>query len=90
MKAIVKKFWSAEQAEGLSEYALLLALVVLTSLAAMKGLGGAIDHFITNTSAGVTAASSHQSITTDPMPDGNKINTKAPSDAKDKKLSPMS
>lgn len=86
----LKKFWPGEQAEALSEYALLLILVTLTALSAMKGLSGTVGHFFSNTSARVSAISNHQSINTGPLPDNYKINTKDPSDTKDKSLRPMS
>lgn len=89
MFEFLKKLFSAEQAEALSEYALLLALIVFTAVAAIKGVGGTVDHFFANTSALVSVTSNHQSINTDPMPDDNGINTNNPSNTKEKKPNPI-
>lgn len=90
MRQLYKKFWRAEQAETLSEYSLILVLLALTAIAAVKGVGGTVDHFFTHASARVAVVSGNQSINTGPLPDDNRIDTKGPSDTKGQKSSPIS
>lgn len=69
------KTWPAEQAEALSEYVLVLILISLAALATMKGLETTVGHFFSSTSTRVETTGSHQSITTEPLPENNSVQT---------------
>jgi pilus assembly protein Flp/PilA len=43
MKTFMSRLWKEENGQDLTEYALLLALVALGAIAAMQGLGSAIN-----------------------------------------------
>jgi pilus assembly protein Flp/PilA len=50
----LKRLWQEEEGQDLTEYGLLLALVVLSAIAAMKGLASAISPLFSNASTSLT------------------------------------
>ncbi|HUZ47752.1 MAG TPA: hypothetical protein VMW54_14035 [Terriglobia bacterium] len=67
MAQLLKKLWSQERGENLSEYAMLLLLLALMVIAGMKGLASAVDSAYMKATTRVIAAGGMESITTDPM-----------------------
>lgn len=47
MKALLKRLWKEESGQDLTEYALLLVLIALVSIAALNGLATAIGGIYT-------------------------------------------
>lgn len=83
MIRFLKRLWPEEEAQNLSEYALIMLLVSLTVLMTMGTLASTINKVCSGASAHVVAASSHESITSGPLQDNNTINTKGPSTRED-------
>ena len=54
MKEIVKRLLTEESGQGMTEYALILALVSVVAIAALQLLGGRIDVVFRNVLAGFT------------------------------------
>lgn len=67
MAQLLKKLWSQERGENLSEYALLILLMSLVVIAGMKGLASGVDSAYTKAATRVIAAGGMGSITTGPM-----------------------
>ena len=67
MAQLLKKLWSQERGENLSEYALLILLMSLVVIAGMKGLASGVDSAYTKAATRVIAAGGMESITTAPM-----------------------
>jgi pilus assembly protein Flp/PilA len=44
MKNVLQRLWKEESGQDLTEYALLLVLIALVSIAAVNGLAGAISN----------------------------------------------
>ncbi len=44
MKTVLARFWKEEEGQDLTEYALLLVLIALASMAALTPLAGAINN----------------------------------------------
>ena len=55
MKAILARLWKEEEGQDLTEYALLLVLIALASMAALTPLATAINGVFTNAAANLTA-----------------------------------
>ncbi len=56
MKKLLSRLWNEEGGQDLTEYALLLALVALGAIAAMQGLGSAINQAFAGASTTLTSA----------------------------------
>ncbi|MBS3983904.1 MAG: Flp family type IVb pilin [Dethiobacter sp.] len=54
MKEIVKRLLTEESGQGMTEYALILALVSVVAIAALQLLGGRIDEVFRDVLAGFT------------------------------------
>ncbi len=55
MKTILARLWNEEQGQDLTEYALLLVLIALASMAALTPLATAINGVFTNAASNLTA-----------------------------------
>lgn len=55
MKNLVKRLWSEQEGQDLTEYALLLVLVALAAITAMGSLANAITGTFSNAAANLTA-----------------------------------
>ncbi len=55
MKALLWRLWHDEAGQDLTEYALLMVLIALASVAAMKGLAGAISNIYSNAASNLSA-----------------------------------
>jgi Flp pilus assembly pilin Flp len=55
MKNILARLWNEEQGQDLTEYALLLVLIALASMAALTPLATAINGVFTNAASNLTA-----------------------------------
>lgn len=62
MALLLRKLWPEEEAQGLSEYALLFLLIVLTAVTAMGGLASSVDNVYSDASAHVRAATNSPSL----------------------------
>lgn len=62
MAYLLKKFWPEEEAQGLSEYALLFLLIVLAAVTTMGGLTSSIDSAYSQASAHVSTATNRPSL----------------------------
>ncbi len=58
MKQMLRRLWKEEQAQDLTEYALLLVLIALAAVATMKTLASAISNVFGNAAANLNTASS--------------------------------
>jgi pilus assembly protein Flp/PilA len=58
MKQMLRRLWKEEQAQDLTEYALLLVLIALAAVATMKTLAGAINAVFSNAATSLSTASS--------------------------------
>jgi len=67
VRQLLKRLWTEERGQSLSEYALLLLLVSLIVVAGMKGLASGVDHAYMKASTRIIAAGNTESITTDPI-----------------------
>ncbi len=54
MKALLRRLWRDEAGQDLTEYGLLLALVALSSIAAMQGVASAISAVFSNASGSMS------------------------------------
>ena len=54
MKRLLLRLWREEAGQDLTEYALLLVLIALASIAAMQGLATAISAAYSNAAANMT------------------------------------
>jgi Flp pilus assembly pilin Flp len=54
MKAILVRLWEEEEGQDLTEYALLLVLIALASMAALRPLATAINGVFANAAANLT------------------------------------
>ena len=54
MMRTVKRLWKEEEGQDVTEYALMLTLVVLAAIAAMGTLGNAISTIFSNAAVNVT------------------------------------
>jgi pilus assembly protein Flp/PilA len=55
MKNLMMRLWKEEEGQDLTEYALLLTLIALVSIATINTLGKTINNVFTNTVNGFTA-----------------------------------
>jgi pilus assembly protein Flp/PilA len=55
MKNLLKRLWKEESGQDLTEYALLLVLIALVSIAAIQGLATAISGIYSKAAASITA-----------------------------------
>ncbi|MFY9532253.1 MAG: hypothetical protein WBC04_19395 [Candidatus Acidiferrales bacterium] len=55
MKQLVKKLWREEEGQDLTEYALLLVLLVLAAIGSLSALAGAINGVFQNAVANLNA-----------------------------------
>ena len=55
MKTILARLWKEEEGQDLTEYALLLVLIALASMAALTPLATAINGVFTNAASNLTA-----------------------------------
>lgn len=62
MPLLLKKLWIGEEAQGLSEYALLFMLIALTVVTAMGGLAASVDNVYSEASSRVSAAANSPSF----------------------------
>jgi len=51
MYKLVSSFWSDDQGQDLIEYALMLTLILLVSVAAIGGIGTQVGQIFTNTNS---------------------------------------
>jgi pilus assembly protein Flp/PilA len=58
MKEMLRRLWKEEQAQDLTEYALLLVLIALVAVAGMKALGQAVSNVFANASSNLVTSSS--------------------------------
>jgi pilus assembly protein Flp/PilA len=58
MKQMLRRLWKEEQAQDLTEYALLLVLIALAAVGTMKTLASAINNVFTNAATNLNTASS--------------------------------
>ncbi len=77
MAELLKRLWPKEQAEGLSEYALILLLVSLTAFTAAGGLVSAINNYCSTASTAVEAASHGGSLAKSSLGYGVQVHTDA-------------
>ena len=56
MKNVLMRLWKDEAGQDTTEYALLMALIAVASIAVMKTLAGAINTVFTAASTALTAA----------------------------------
>ncbi len=77
MAELLKRLWPKEQAEGLSEYALLLLLISLTAVTATGGLVSAISNCYSSASTAVQAATHGGSLAKDFLGYGVQVHTDA-------------
>ncbi|MFZ0737824.1 MAG: hypothetical protein WCA98_15010 [Candidatus Acidiferrales bacterium] len=56
MEALVRRLWQEEEAQDLTEYALLLVLIALAAIVAVKGLATAIETAYNDTGNSLTNA----------------------------------
>ena len=54
MKSLLKRLWKEESGQDLTEYALLLVLIALFSVAALQGLANAISNIYARAAANIT------------------------------------
>ncbi len=62
MTQFLKRLWLEEEAQSLTEYALLLALISLTAVTALGGLASGINNAYSKASTRVVAASGGPSL----------------------------
>jgi pilus assembly protein Flp/PilA len=53
MKNLLKRLWKEESGQDLTEYALLLVLIALVSIAALQGLANGISDIYSKTAANI-------------------------------------
>ena len=53
----LKRLWNEEEGQDLIEYALLLVLIALVSVAAITGVGQAVNSVFTNANTALSTAS---------------------------------
>ncbi len=58
MKQMLRRLWKEEQAQDLTEYALLLVLIALAAVISMKTLANAINAVFSNAATSLSTASS--------------------------------
>jgi Flp pilus assembly pilin Flp len=56
MNELLARLWKDEEAQDLTEYALLLVLIALGSMAALGPLAGAINNVFANAASNLTAS----------------------------------
>jgi pilus assembly protein Flp/PilA len=56
MRTMLVRLWKEEEGQDLTEYALLLVLIALASMAALSPLATAINTVFTNAASNLTAA----------------------------------
>jgi pilus assembly protein Flp/PilA len=57
MKNLLKRLWTEEEGQDLTEYALLMVLIALVAIASMKTLGTTVSNVFSNAAANLTTAS---------------------------------
>jgi pilus assembly protein Flp/PilA len=58
MKQMLRRLWKEEQAQDLTEYALLLVLIALAAVVSMQTLANAINKVFANAATSLSTASS--------------------------------
>jgi pilus assembly protein Flp/PilA len=56
MKTVLARLWKEEEGQDLTEYALLLVLIALASMAALTPLAGAINNVFSKAASNLTTA----------------------------------
>jgi Flp pilus assembly pilin Flp len=56
MKTLLARLWKEEEGQDLTEYALLLVLIALASMAALSPLATAINKVFSNAASNLTAS----------------------------------
>jgi pilus assembly protein Flp/PilA len=56
MKTVLARLWKEEAGQDLTEYALLLVLIALASMAALTPLAGAINNVFSKAASNLTTA----------------------------------
>ena len=56
MYELMRGFWSDDQGQDLIEYALMLTLILLVSVAAIGGIGSQVSAIFTNTNSALNAS----------------------------------
>lgn len=56
MRALLSRLWREEAGQDLTEYALLMVLIALASIAAMNSLATAISNVYTNAASNLSTA----------------------------------
>ena len=56
MKTLLSRLWNEEEGQDLTEYALLLVLIALASMAALTPLAGAINNVFAHAASNLTAS----------------------------------
>lgn len=56
MKVLLKRLWSEEEGQDLTEYALLLALIALGAIGAMKTIATTINNVFSNAATNLSGA----------------------------------
>jgi pilus assembly protein Flp/PilA len=56
MKQMLRRLWKEEQAQDLTEYALLLVLVALAAIVSMKALASAISQVFSNAATNLSTS----------------------------------
>ena len=57
MNGTLKRLWKEEEGEDLTEYALLMVLIVLVAIASLQTIGTTISNVFSNAAANLTSAS---------------------------------
>ena len=83
MTQFLKRLWPEEEAQDLSEYALLLFLVSLTAITVIGRLGSKIAHVYSGASTQMTAATSRASLSGGSLAYSVQTQTNIPRPAKD-------
>jgi len=83
MTQFLKRLWLKEEAQSLTEYALLLFLICLTAVTAMGGLAARINYAYSSASTRVVAATGHSGSLTGGSPGySTNAQTNTPSNSK--------
>jgi len=56
MRALLRRLWSEEEGQDLTEYALLLVLLTLAAVTSLTALASAIDSVFTSVTANLTTS----------------------------------
>jgi len=54
MRIIVRRLWTGEEGQDLTEYGLLLLFIALVSIAVVQGLGSVVKNVFTNASTSLS------------------------------------